>query len=256
MNLSTAIYPSLSGRAVMLTGGATGIGAALVEAFCAQGARVFFIDLLAEPARVLCDRIENAGNEAPSFSIVDAGDPAALKASIEIFAATAGRLDVLVNNVANDDRHAADAVTPDDWRRCLGVNLDAAFFAAQQAARAMRAQGGGAIINISSINALFGPPGMAGYVAAKAGLLGLTKALAREFGPNNIRVNAVLPGWVATEKQLAMWLTPDVEREWEKQVALKGRLTPEDVARLVLFLAADDSRMITGQQFVIDAGRM
>ncbi len=241
-----ASYPSLAGRHVFITGGATGIGAEMVRAFAAQGARVGFIDLDAVAGAAL------ASATGTHFTRVDATDVAALQQAI----IAAGRIDVLVNNVANDTRHDPLGVSEADWRRCMAVNLDAAFFAAQAAIPPMQAHGGGAIINFSSINALLGPEGMPGYVTAKAGLLGLTKALARQYGAQRIRVNTILPGWVVTERQLAHWLTPEAEAEWARLTALKDRILPADVASLALFLAADDSAMISGQQFIIDAGRV
>ena len=152
-------------------------------------------------------------------------------------------------------RHAPADVTAQSWRDCMAINLDAAFFAAQAAAGLMTQRNSGSIINFSSINALLGPSNMPGYVTAKAGIIGLTKALARDYGPNGVRVNAILPGWVATERQLQTWLTPDEESRWMEQVALQERLLPEDVANLAVFLAATDSKMITGQSFTVDAGR-
>lgn len=245
-----ATYPSLSGRSVMITGGATGIGAAMVEAFAEQGARVGFIDIDETSAAALRDRIEDTW-----FCPVDVTEVAALKAAVGDFAESRG-LDVLINNVANDARHEPLEVTEEGWRACMAVNLDSAFFASQAAIAIMRKAGGGGIINVSSINALIGPAEMPGYVSAKAGLLGLTKALARHYGPEAIRVNAILPGWVVTERQLALWLTPEAEEEWMRQVALKARIMPRDVANLALFLASDDSAMITNQHFVIDGGRI
>jgi len=249
-----AVYPSLKGRSVFITGGATGIGAALVEGFAAQGAIVGFIDLEAEAGRELCDSIAGAGANRPWFQRVDVTDTDALADAINRFADEAGGLDALVNNVANDTRHDPLTTTPQAWRSGIAVNLDASFFASQSAIPHMKERGG-AIINFSSINALTGPPQMPAYVAAKSALLGLTKALAREYGPAGIRVNAILPGWVVTERQLKLWLTPEAEADWMKDVPLKRRILPADVANLPLFLAADDSAMMTGQTFVIDGGR-
>jgi NAD(P)-dependent dehydrogenase (short-subunit alcohol dehydrogenase family) len=165
------------------------------------------------------------------------------------------KLGVLINNAANDMRHAPSDMTPSQWRDCLAINLDAAFFAAQSAAPILAGNGGGSIINFSSINAVLGPSNMPGYVSAKAGLIGMTKALAKDYGAVMVRVNAISPGWVVTQQQLATWLTQQEEADWMKQVALPKRLMPEDVASLALFLAADDSSMITGQNFTIDGGR-
>lgn len=252
-----AIYPSLSDRKVFITGGATGIGAAMVESFTRQGASVGHLDLDDAAATALAEKLGVAGLDRPWFRKVDVTDVDALQSALADFAHASGGLEVLVNNVANDTRHDPVETTPSGWRSCMAVNLDAAFFSAQQAIRLMQASGrGGSIINFSSINALFGPENMPGYVTAKAGLLGMTKALARQYGPDKIRVNTILPGWVVTQRQIDLWLTEDAEREWMELVALKERILPDDVANLAMFLAADDSRMITNQQFVIDAGRI
>ena len=250
MSRDFTTYPSLAGRRVFITGGATGIGAALVTAFAAQGAVVGHVDLAADAAAALADGLA----AALWFRALDVTDTPALQAAIADFAAAAGGLEVLINNVANDSRHDPLAVDEARWRGLMAVNLDCGFFATQAAIRLMPA--GGCIINFSSINALLGPAGMPAYVAAKSAIVGLTKALARQYGPDGIRVNAVLPGWVVTQRQLDLWLTPEAEAEWMSQVALKQRILPEDVANLALFLAADDSRMITGQALVIDGGRV
>ena len=264
-------YPSLEDRCVFITGGATGIGAAMVEAFALQKSNVAFVDLDEAAAKSLCDRLEAETGRRPWFHKVDVTDVSALQGSIRQATEDLGRLKVLVNNAANDSRQSPAEVTAESWRVCMAINLDATFFAAQEAARimsaafddsaafnestAMGAARGGSIINFSSINALLGPANMPGYVAAKAGIVGLSKALAADYGEADIRVNAILPGWVVTERQLETWLTPEAEADWMKQVSLKKRLLPEEVASLALFLAADDSRMITGQSFTIDGGR-
>jgi NAD(P)-dependent dehydrogenase (short-subunit alcohol dehydrogenase family) len=237
----------------MITGGATGIGAAMVRAFAGQGAAVGFVDLERAEGQALAAEVGGG----TWFRCVDVTDTASLKGAIGEFAAKGGGLSVLVNNVANDMRHDPAATTEAMWRGSMAVNLDAAFFASQAAIALMRGPSGhgGSIINFSSINAITGPPRMPGYVAAKSALLGLTKALAREYGPEDVRVNCILPGWVVTERQLKLWLTPEAEAAWMKDVPLKRRIMPEDVARLALFLASDDSAMITGQTFTIDGGR-
>ena len=245
-----AAYPSLAGRTVFITGGASGIGATMVEAFHAQAAKVAFIDIDEAAGEALAGRLDGAW-----FRRVDVTDAEALKAAVEQAAGALGPVKVLVNNVANDTRHRAAETTPEAWRKGLAVNLDPTFIASTAAYPMMQAAGGGAIINFSSINALLGPAEMATYVAAKGAVNALTKALAREWGPDNIRVNAISPGWVVTPRQLELWLTPEAEAEWVKLVALKERIQPQDVARLALFLAADDSAMITGQNLVIDGGR-
>jgi len=249
----TACYPSLEGKHIFITGGASGIGAAMVERFCLQNANVAFIDYDANAAAVLLKRLTDKTSAKLWFRQVDVTNLDALKDAILAASEEFGSVFALVNNVANDARHHPDDVTPQTWRDCMAVNLDASFFAAQTAAKKM--QQSGSIINLSSINALLGPANMPGYVTAKAGLIGMTKALARDYGARNIRVNALLPGWVVTERQLDSWLTPEAEQDWQQHVALKQRINPNDVANLALFLAADESRMITGQSFTIDAGR-
>ena len=250
-----AKYPSLIGQLVFITGGATGIGAAMVEAFAEQGARVAFVDLDSAPANILVSKLEKRTGTGPWFRQLDITDIDALQEAIRAATEEFGPLYALVNNAANDNRHSPGKVTQQGWRDCMAINLDAAFFAAQTAASIMANASGGSIINFSSINALLGPSEMPGYVAAKAGIIGLTKALANDYGGSDVRVNAILPGWVVTERQLQTWLTPEAEASWMEQVALKKRLMPADVANLALFLAADDSRMITGQRFTIDGGR-
>lgn len=248
-------YPSLEGRCVFITGGATGIGAAMVEAFSIQGAKVAFVDLNADSADSLCASLKDRTGIRPWFQQVDVTDAEALQVAIRAAVGELGPLQALINNAANDNRHSPAEVTAQSWRDCMAINLDAAFFAAQAGAELMAQQSGGSIINLSSINALLGPSNMPGYVTAKAGVVGMTKALARDYGESAIRVNAILPGWVVTERQLKTWLTLEAEADWMKQVALKERLQPSEVANLALFLAADDSRMITGQSFTIDGGR-
>ena len=251
-------YPSLKNRTVFITGGATGIGAAMVRAFSEQGAKVAFVDLASNAAHDLVTNIEQSTGMRPWFRQLDITDIAALQSAIHDAVAELGPLHTLVNNAGNDMRHAPADVTPESWRNTMAINLDATFFAAQTAAELMTKQDneqGGSIINFSSINALLGPTNMPGYVAAKAGIMGLTKSLAKDFGGANIRVNAILPGWVVTQKQLDTWLTSEAEAAWMEQVALQKRLLPADVANLALFLAADDSSMMTGQSLTIDGGR-
>jgi D-xylose 1-dehydrogenase len=250
-----ATYPSLVDKAVFITGGATGIGAALVEGFARQGARVGFVDTDEAAGTALTQALDNSVVATPWFACVDVTDLGAFQAAIGQALDVLGPFFVLINNVANDTRHTPQEVTAESWRECMAVNLDAAFFASQAAAPGMQSLGGGSIINFSSINALLGPPEMPGYVTAKAGLIGMTRALARDYGEHNIRVNAIAPGWVVTERQLATWLTPEAEAQWMEQVALGKRLMPDDVARLALFLASDDSSMITAQSLTIDGGR-
>lgn len=249
-------YASLDGRVVFITGGATGIGAALVEAFASQGAKVAFVDIDIPGGEALCDELANRGLFRPLFKACDISDTRALKRTIQEVAAALGGISVLINNAANDQRYDTRTITEEDWHRGLAVNLHPAFFASQTVQPMMTALGGGSIINISSINVQFGPPNLASYITAKAGILGISKALATDYGADNIRVNSILPGWVATAKQLEKWLTPEEEAELMKRVCLKKRLGVHDVASLALFLAADDSAMITSQEFIVDGGRI
>lgn len=249
-------YASLQACSVFITGGSTGIGAALVEAFAAQGAKVAFVDIDEQGARELCDELVSKGYARPWFERCDVSDISALQQSIRDAQAAQGDIRVLVNNAANDQRYDTRTMTEESWHRGLAINLHPAFFAAQAVQPMMKVQGGGAIINISSINVQFGPPNLASYITAKAGILGITKALATDYGQDNIRVNSILPGWVATPKQLEKWLSAEEEEELMKRVCLKKRLGAHDVANLALFLAADDSAMITSQEFIVDGGRI
>ncbi len=249
--MAFATYPSLVDRVVFITGGASGIGASLVEQFHAQGAKVAFVDRQAQTGQALADRLAGAW-----FRALDVTDAAALTGAIADAAQVLGPVTVLVNNVADDTRHVAAETSAEAWRAGLAVNLDPVFIASTAVYPMMRQAGGGAIVNVSSINALWGPAGMAAYVAAKGAINSLTKSLAREWGGDGVRFNAQSPGWVVTDRQLEFWLTPEAEAEWAKQVALKDRILPDDIARAALFLASDESRMMTGQNLVIDAGRL
>ena len=251
----SAAYPSLNGKHVLVTGGATGIGAAIVEAYARQGACVDFIDIKSEQANNLMHKLALLGCPEPSYLELDMTDTDKMQHVIRDLIEQRGHLDVLINNVANDARIDPLSVTPKQWRESMAVNLDTAYFASQAVIPSMQEKGDGNIINLSSINALLGSENMPAYVSAKSALLGLTKSMAKQYGSDGIRVNAVLPGWVATERQLSEWLTEEAEEEWMTQLALKQRILPSDVANLCLFLGATDSRMITGQHFILDAGR-
>ncbi|MFB0912928.1 MAG: SDR family NAD(P)-dependent oxidoreductase [Glaciecola sp.] len=249
-------YSSLIGKVVFITGGAAGIGAAMVKAFVGQKAKVAFIDIDEHASAALINNIKAANASAELwYRQVDVTEPEALQLAIVGASKAFGSLDVLVNNVGNDARQEVENISDYDWHKCMQVNLDPAFFASQAAFKIMRENASGSIINFSSINALIGPQQMTGYVTAKAGLMGMTKSLSRDFGIDNIRVNAILPGWVATDRQLASWLTEEEEHKWTETMALKKRIEPEDVANLALFLASDNSSMITGQAINIDGGR-
>lgn len=249
-------YASLAAASVFITGGSTGIGAALVEAFAAQGAKVAFIDLDDVAAEELCDALEAKGLTRPWYRHCDVSDIGSLKERIQQAAEAQGKIGVLINNAANDQRYDTRSITEALWYQGLATNLHPAFFAAQAVQPMMASLGGGAIINISSINTQWAPPNLASYITAKAGILGISKALATDFGGDNIRVNAILPGWVATPKQLEKWLSAADEIELMKRVCIKKRLGAHDVAKMALFLAADDAAMITGQEFVVDGGRI
>ena len=249
-----ARYPSLRDRAVLVTGGAAGIGAAIVEHFADQGARAAFLDIADDEARALVARLAPAVRHPPLYAHCDLTDIAALRAAIASLAARTGAFRVLVNNAGNDDRHAFETVTPAYWDERMAVNLRHQFFAAQAVHPAMRDAGGGAIVNLSSTSWTIGEGGYAAYTTAKAGVIGLTRSLARDMGPDNIRVNAILPGWIVTERQAALWLTPEAEREWQQRQTLPRRLVPDDVARVALFAASDDAGAITAHGFVVDGG--
>lgn len=249
-----ASYPSLQNRVVLITGGATGIGASLVEQFAGQGSRVAFLDIAAGPARELCERLKPGSAYAPVFLPCDLTDITALRTALQEVETTLGRVEVLVNNAANDTRHSFADVTPEYWDAAMNVNLRHQFFAIQAVAPGMIANGGGSIINMSSISWMIPSTGMPAYVTAKAAIIGLTRTMSHELGASNIRVNAILPGAILTERQKRLWWTPEYEAAIMSNQSLKRHLTEEDVARLVLFLAADDSSGITNQSYVIDGG--
>ncbi len=253
-NAQFAVYPSLNGRAVLITGGATGIGESLVRHFARQGARVAFLDIQDEAAVALRNELSVDGCTAPLYLHCDVTDGSALKESVERVLAGMGTVDVLVNNAGNDERHATEEVTPEFFDQCVGLNLKAYFFAIQAVLSAMQAAGRGSIVNLSSISWMIPSTGLPVYVAAKAAIVGLTRTLAHELGPHGIRVNAVLPGAIATQKQKRLVYTPEYKAEILARQALKRDILPDDVARLVLFLAADDSSAITSQSYVVDGG--
>jgi NAD(P)-dependent dehydrogenase (short-subunit alcohol dehydrogenase family) len=243
-----AIYPSLKGKRVVVTGGGSGIGAGLVEAFARQGAEAIFVDIMERESADLVARLKDAP-VPPAFHRLDLTDLAA----VEAFFQALGPVDVLVNNAGNDDRHTLGDITPAYWDDRMAVNLRHMLFSAKAVAPGMKSRGGGAIINFGSISWHLGLPGLLLYETAKAGIEGMTRALARELGPDHIRVTAVLPGNVKTPRQ-AKWYTPEGEAEIVAQQCVPGRILPEHVASLVLFLASDDGRMCTGHEYWIDAG--
>jgi NAD(P)-dependent dehydrogenase (short-subunit alcohol dehydrogenase family) len=251
--MTYARYPSLIDRVVFITGGGTGIGAAMVEAFAAQRANVAFVDIAVEPSKALVAKI-GAVEPAPLFIPCDLTDIAALEAAMEEVRQRLGPIGVLINNAANDQRQEVDGASEADWDRTMALNLKHQFFAAQIARRSMRELGGGAIVNFSSTAWMIGIARLSIYSAAKAAIVGLTKSLAREFGPENIRVNAIAPGAVITERQRRLWMSEKDVADFRARQCLDRTLLAEDVVRVALFLSADDSAMITKQCFLVDGG--
>jgi NAD(P)-dependent dehydrogenase (short-subunit alcohol dehydrogenase family) len=248
-----ASYPSLAGRTVLVSGGASGIGEALVRAFAGQGARVGFVDIMAEQGAALADELRGDGGEV-LFLPADLTDIAALKAAVARTAAELGPITVLVNNAANDTRHDWRTETPESWDARIAVNLKHFFFAIQAVAPGMIEAGGGSIVNFGSISWMLARGGMPVYTTAKAAVHGMTRSFARDLGQHRIRVNTVLPGWVMTERQLKLWFDAEGEEELKKAQCLPDRLMPDHLARAVLFLASDDSAMISAQNIIVDGG--
>lgn len=249
-----AIYPSLKDRTVFVTGGGSGIGAAIVENFCAQGSKVAFVDIAREASEALVKSIAAKKLPAPLFIPCDITDIAALQRAIAETKQKLGPIRVLVNNAAHDQRHPIDVVTPEYWDERFAVNLKHQFFAAQAVYKDMAAAGGGSIVNLGSVSWVIGQGGMPCYTTAKSAVGGLTRSLARDLGPMNIRVNCILPGWIMTERQIKMWLTPEGEEELMRRQCVKRKLVPDEIARTVLFFAADDSSACTNQNYIVDGG--
>jgi D-xylose 1-dehydrogenase len=249
-----ASYPSLEGRTVFVTGGGSGIGASIVEHLCAQHARVAFVDIERAASEALVETIARRGHPAPTFLPCDLRDIPALRSAVAEAGGRLGPIRVLVNNAANDERHALADITPEYWDDRFAVNLRHQFFAAQAVAPGMAAAGGGSIVNFGSVSWLIGQGGMPAYLTAKSAVAGLTRALARDLGPMHIRVNCIVPGWIMTDRQVRLWLTPEGEQELLRRQCLARRLLPEDIARVVLFFAADDSSACTNQSYVVDGG--
>jgi NAD(P)-dependent dehydrogenase (short-subunit alcohol dehydrogenase family) len=244
----TVQYRSLQDRSVVITGGASGIGEEMVRAFAAQGARVSFIDIAQEPGNAL------ANATGATFHACDVTDIPALREVLALIESDQGGVDVLVNNAGKDDRHDMAEVEPDYWRRALALNLDHHFFATQAVAKGMAARGAGSVIMLGSISWMRGRPGMVGYTTAKAAINGMTRTLARELGPSNIRVNCIVPGAILTERQKQLWLTPELNQQFLELQALKFRLDVSHVAKMALFLGSDESGGCTGANFIVDAG--
>lgn len=253
--MTNAIYNDLKGKTVFITGGGSGIGASFVSAFSQQNAKVAFVSLTSDPAEELCDSVEQKTGNRPLFIPCDIRDISALQSAIKESRKRLGPIDILINNAARDTRHSVEDFSVDEWDNSMDTNLRPHFFSAQAVTTDMK-QNGGSIINVGSNSAILGLTGYASYVTAKAGIVGLTKALARELGPYNIRVNALIPGWVMTKRQLDKWVTPEALQECLDQQSLKRTITEEDVSHSALFLASKASEMITGQSLIIDGGRV
>jgi D-xylose 1-dehydrogenase len=252
-DMAGAVYPSLKGRTVLVTGGGQGIGAATVRLFAEQGSKVGFIDLAESPSQALALDLAKAGHEVV-FEKADVTDIDALKSAIANIRRALGAITVLVNNAAHDQRHKFFEVTPDYFDDRVAVNLKHAFFASQAIIPDMIEAGGGTIVNLGSCSWLMGSEDLTVYATMKSAAQGLTRVLAREFGKDNIRVNCVLPGWIMTQRQQELWLTPEGEEAIFRNQCIKRKLTPEDLAKSVLFLASEESSGMTNQQIIVDGG--
>jgi NAD(P)-dependent dehydrogenase (short-subunit alcohol dehydrogenase family) len=248
-----AIYPSLKGRTVLVTGGGSGIGEAIVEHLAAQGSKVGFLDIAEKESRALEARLKRKRQKV-HFEKVDLTDIDALKRAIRNVRKVFGPITILVNNAAHDERHTLEEVTPDYFDDRIRVNLKHQFFAIQEVVPDMKKAGNGSIVNMGSGSWMLGFGGLPVYTAAKAGVVGMTRGLARELGKYNIRINSIAPGWVMTERQKKLWVTPAALEQLMKDQSLKRTLTPDDMARAVLFFASDESSSTTNQNFVFDAG--
>ncbi len=249
-----ALFPSLNKRSVFVTGGASGIGAAIVTAFAQQGARVAYIDVAKEASAALAEQLVQAGHERPWWRTCDVRDVAALQAAVTEAAGALGDFSVLVNNVASDDRHSLESVTPAYYDERMAINERPAFFAIQSVVPGMRRLGAGAIINLGSTGWQGKGAGYPCYAIAKSSVNGLTRGLAKTLGQDRIRINTVSPGWVMTERQIKLWLDAEGEKDIQRNQCLPDKLLPHDIARMVLFLASDDAAMCTAQEFTVDAG--
>lgn len=248
-----ALYSDLKDKVVLVTGGGSGIGAAIVRGFAAQGCKVSFIDIAREPSEALAAELSAQGHVV-RFHHTDLKDIDALRGAVAATAAELGPVNILINNAANDERHATAEVTPEYWDDRIAVNLKHQFFAAQAVLPEMQKAMAGVIINFGSISWMIGQGGMAAYTACKSAVLGLTRSLARDYGAYNIRVNAIAPGWILTERQITNWLTPEALKELELRQCLKRKLAPEDVAKFTVFLASEEAAACTNQHYVVDGG--
>lgn len=250
--MTDPVFPDLKGRSVFVTGGGSGIGAALTEAFLRQGAKVAFCQR--SDGTAFCDAMEAATGNRPLFLPCDISVVDQLQLTLATAAKAHGPITVLVNNAANDQRHETLKTDQAFWDWSINVNLRSYFFACQAVLPGMQAARGGSIINFSSISFMMADKGYAAYITANAGIVGMTRTLAREFGPDRIRVNAVAPGWVLTDRQKELWVTPEGLAAYLSRQCLPDPIAPEDVAGTVLFLASDAAKMMTSQTLILDGG--
>lgn len=248
-----ATYPSLRDKSVLVTGGGSGIGEAIVTRFAEQGCNVGFLDIAREPSEALAARLSQAGHTV-EYAHCDITDTRLLKEAIVELREKLGPFTVLINNAAHDQRHKFEEITPEFFDERIAVNIKHQFFAAQAVIGDMQAAGGGVIINMGSVSWMKGQGGMACYTAAKSAVLGFTRSIARDYGADNIRALSVVPGWIITERQRELWLTPEGEADLMKNQCLKRHLLPDDIARPVLFFASDEASGCTNQSYVIDGG--
>ena len=249
-----ASYPSLENKVVIITGGASGIGESIVEQFVIQKSKVAFIDIEEKLAKNLIERINKKYNTKPLFIKCDLKNISKLKVSIQQVRQDLGPISILINNAANDERHNIDDVTPEYWDDRMSINLKHYFFAIQSVYKDMKKLGKGTIVNIGSFSWMKGQGGMPGYTTAKSAIMGLTRTLARDLGIHNIRVNCIVPGWIITDRQKKLWLTPEIEKQQLEDQCIKRMLVPEDISKAVLFFASDQSSGCTAQNYVIDGG--
>ena len=248
-----ATYSDLKNKVVLVTGGGSGIGEAIVRRFAEQGCKVTFIDIATEPSVKLAGELSERGLSV-RFEHADLTDISALQTAVVRVRESLGPVEILINNAAHDERHPTPDVTSEYWDDRFAVNLKHQFFAAQAVLPDMQAANAGVIINFGSFSWMIGQGGMAAYTAAKSAILGLTRSLARDYGLYNIRVNAIAPGWIMTQRQLEKWLTPEAERELMQRQCLKRKLVPDEIARFTVFLASDEASACTNQQYVVDGG--
>jgi len=249
-----ATYPSLKDKVVFISGGGSGIGASLVEHFCEQGSKVGFVDIAVEDSNKLVSDMKEKGFSVPKFYECDITDTPAYQAIIKGFMKEVGPITGLVNNAAHDQRHTIDELTPEYWDDRIAVNIKHHFFAVQACHHEMAKAGGGSIVNMGSVSWMVGQGGMPAYTASKSGIVGLTRGLANDLGPNKIRVNSVVPGWTMTQRQIDLWLNEESEAELMKMQTIKEKVYPDDISRMVLFMIADDSRHCSNQNYIVDGG--